>query len=77
MHELSLMQAVVEMAAEAAGERRVKRVVLDIGRGAAVLPDAMRFCFELASADSPIQGAQLDIIESEGDHLRLKELEVA
>ena len=77
MHELSLMQAVVEMAAEAAGERRVKRVVLDIGRGAAVLPDAMRFCFELASADTPIHGAQLDIIESEGDHLRLKELEVA
>jgi hydrogenase nickel incorporation protein HypA/HybF len=66
VHELALAQDVVDLALEASGGARVHRIVLEIGTLSAVLPDAMRFCFELVAQDTAAAGAALDIIETPG-----------
>ncbi len=47
MHEMALTQDLVGLIAEHCAGRRVTRVVLEVGKLAAVVPDAFRFCFEL------------------------------
>jgi hydrogenase nickel incorporation protein HypA/HybF len=76
MHELGIVQEVVEIVSEKSGGASVTRLVLEIGRLTAVLPDAIRFCFELATEDTPLAGARLEIVETAGDELRIREMEV-
>ena len=66
MHELGIVQQVVEIVAEASGGARVRRIVLEIGKLSTVLPDAVRFCFDLATEDTVAEGAELEIIETPG-----------
>ena len=66
MHELGITQDIIEIAAEHSKGARVTRVVLEIGKLSAVLPDAVRFCFDLCSQGTVVEGAQLDIIETPG-----------
>jgi hydrogenase nickel incorporation protein HypA/HybF len=66
VHELGITQQVVEIACENARGARVRRIVLEIGKLSAVLPDAVRFCFELCSQDTLAEGATLEIIEPPG-----------
>jgi hydrogenase nickel incorporation protein HypA/HybF len=70
MHELSITQSVVEICAERAarqGERtRVTQVTLEVGVLAAVMPDALRFCFDACARGTRLEGAALEIIEIPG-----------
>lgn len=66
MHELGITQEIVAIVCEHARGAKVVRVVLEIGKLSAVLPDAVRFCFELCAEGTPAEGAQLDIIEPPG-----------
>jgi hydrogenase nickel incorporation protein HypA/HybF len=66
MHELGITQQVVEIVAERARGATVTRVVLEIGKLSLVLPDAVRFCFELCSAGTVAERAELEIIETPG-----------
>jgi hydrogenase nickel incorporation protein HypA/HybF len=66
MHEMGLTQSIVAIVAEQAAGRKVKRVTLEIGKFAAVMPDAIRFCFDVVAQGSPLDGAALDIIEIAG-----------
>ncbi len=66
MHELSIANAVVEACAERAAGARVLRVRLEVGRLAAVLPDALRFCFDVCAQGTDVEGAELDIREIDG-----------
>jgi hydrogenase nickel incorporation protein HypA/HybF len=66
MHELGLTQEILEIVTHRAQERKVKRVVLEIGKLSCVLPDAMRFCFDLCSAGTIAEGAELEIIQPPG-----------
>jgi hydrogenase nickel incorporation protein HypA/HybF len=66
MHELSIANGVVELCAERAGGERVTRVRLEIGQLSAVLPDAVRFCFDVCAKDTVVEGALLEIIETPG-----------
>ena len=66
MHELGLAQIVVDRACEQAGTARVRKVTLEIGVLAVVLPDALRFCFDIVTRDTRAEGAILDIIEVPG-----------
>jgi hydrogenase nickel incorporation protein HypA/HybF len=61
MHELSITRSVVAIVAERAAGRRVTRVRLEIGCLSAVMPDAIRFCFDVCAADTPLAGATLEI----------------
>jgi hydrogenase nickel incorporation protein HypA/HybF len=66
MHELSITRSIVAIVAERAAGRRVVRVRLEIGRLSAVLPDAIRFCFDICAANTPLAGAALQIDEIAG-----------
>jgi hydrogenase nickel incorporation protein HypA/HybF len=66
MHELAITQSVVETIVERTGRARVTAVHLVIGKVSGVVPDAVRFCFEMVAADSPVEGARLEIDEPPG-----------
>ncbi len=64
MHELSLCTSVADTVLECArreGVRRVTRVVLEIGTGAPVMAEALRFAFPLVAANTLLEGATLEI----------------
>jgi len=63
---MALTQDLVGLIAENCAGRRVTRVVLEVGKLAAVVPDAFRFCFELCAEGTPAEGAELEIIELPG-----------
>jgi hydrogenase nickel incorporation protein HypA/HybF len=44
----------------------VTRVRLSVGRLSGVVPDAIRFCFDLAATGTTVDGARLDIEEPDG-----------
>lgn len=69
MHEMSLAESVLQIIEDAArvqNFRRVRTVVLEIGKLAAVEAEAMRFCFDAVTRSSIAEGAQLEIIETPG-----------
>ncbi|MEM8996291.1 MAG: hydrogenase maturation nickel metallochaperone HypA, partial [Acidobacteriota bacterium] len=62
MHELSIAHSLVEIAEAALdvdGSPAVKSLNLAVGALSCVSPDALEFCFELASKDSRLEGARL------------------
>ncbi len=64
MHELSIAASIVESVSEAAAAypgARVKEVRLRVGALASVVEDALRFCWELATEETPLRGAALAI----------------
>jgi hydrogenase nickel incorporation protein HypA/HybF len=66
MHELAITRQIVEIACEHAAGGKIVRIVVEIGTLSAVLPDAVRFCFELCAEGTVAQGATLEIREIPG-----------
>jgi hydrogenase nickel incorporation protein HypA/HybF len=66
MHELSITQSVVDAVTERTGGAAVVSVRLRVGRLSGVVPDAMRFCFDLVTAGTSLDGASLEIEPAEG-----------
>jgi hydrogenase nickel incorporation protein HypA/HybF len=66
VHELSITRNVVAIVSERAVGQRVTRVRLEIGRLSAVVPDAIRFCFDICAKGTPLEGAELEIVEIAG-----------
>ncbi len=42
---------------------KVARVNLKVGKLAAVVPQSLRFCFDIVAKETPVEGARLDIQE--------------
>ncbi|WP_348525971.1 hydrogenase maturation nickel metallochaperone HypA, partial [Mesorhizobium sp.] len=63
MHELGITRNIVSIVEETAKGRRVRRVTLDVGRLAGVMPDALAFCFDVVSKGTALEGAVLEIRE--------------
>nr|BFE74936.1 hydrogenase maturation nickel metallochaperone HypA [Actinoplanes digitatis] len=66
LHELSITQSVVDAVCERAAGRTVHSVKVEVGALTAVVPEAMRFCFDLAVEGTVAQGARLDIVARPG-----------
>ncbi len=66
MHELGLTRSIVGIVAEQAAGRKVTRVTLEIGKLSAVMPEAIRFCFDVVAKGGVLDGAALEIIEVDG-----------
>jgi hydrogenase nickel incorporation protein HypA/HybF len=69
MHELSLAESLIDLAAEECrklSDVKVRTVRLEIGVLAAVEPDAMRFCFDVIARGTSLEGAALDIVTVAG-----------
>ena len=67
MHELAITEAVVDAILERTGEAEVRCVRLEIGRLSGVVPDAVRFSFEVLREGTSLHGARLEIIEPAGN----------
>ena len=67
MHEMGIALQIVEIATASLppdlGEARVAAVNLKIGKLAAVVPESLRLCFDVAVKDTPLAGASLVIDE--------------
>jgi hydrogenase nickel incorporation protein HypA/HybF len=61
MHELAIAESIVDAVCERAAGRTVHRVTVRIGALTAVVPEAMRFCFDLAVEGTVADGAELAI----------------
>ena len=69
MHEMSLVEGVLQLIEEAArqqGFARVSTVWLEIGELSGVEPAALAFCFDAVVRGSIAQGARLEIIRLPG-----------
>lgn len=66
MHELSIAESVVEAVLQRTGDQRVTVIRIQIGRLSGVVPDALTFCFELATSGTALEGAVLEIQECPG-----------
>lgn len=66
MHELAITQSVVDAVLDKTGDRRVTTVRVKVGRLAGVVPDAMRFCFDLVTTGTTLEGAELEIEQPPG-----------
>lgn len=61
MHELSIAQAIVEIAGRHASGRRVVAVEVRVGHLRQVVPDSLRFAFALLTQGTALDGAELAI----------------
>ncbi len=69
MHEMSLVEGVLQVVEDAARSQkftRVKTVWLEIGQLACVEKEALRFCFDAVMRDSIAADARLEIIDVPG-----------
>jgi len=66
MHELSITRSVVAIVSERAAGQRVTRVRLEIGALSAIVPEAIRFCFDICAQGTAAEGATLEIVEIPG-----------
>ena len=66
MHELSITQSVVDAIVERMDGATVTSVRLEIGKLSGVVPDSVRFCFDVICAGTTLEGATLDIVEPPG-----------
>jgi hydrogenase nickel incorporation protein HypA/HybF len=69
MHEMSLAEGILHIAEDTArreGAQRVRSVIVEIGRLSAVMPEALRFCFESVVRDSLAEGASLELVAVDG-----------
>ncbi|HEX15721.1 MAG TPA: hydrogenase maturation nickel metallochaperone HypA [Deltaproteobacteria bacterium] len=66
MHELAIAQSLLQILEEEAlahGAKRVTRVKVRVGVLSGVIPEALRFAFEVASRGGVAEGADLEIEE--------------
>lgn len=63
---MGITQNIVAIVREHAKGTPVKRVSLEIGTLTALLPDAIRFCFDACSRGTELENADLEIIEISG-----------
>jgi hydrogenase nickel incorporation protein HypA/HybF len=63
MHELSIATAVLNTALKHADDRRVTVVNVRVGRLRQVVPESLRFYFEIVARDTACEGAVLELVE--------------
>lgn len=63
MHELAIAEGLVDAVTERLPGARITAVRLEIGALSGVVADSLRFCFDLATEGTPLEGALLEIDE--------------
>jgi hydrogenase nickel incorporation protein HypA/HybF len=62
MHELAITEGVVAAVTERLPEAKVTLVRLEIGALSGVVADSVRFCFDLVTEGTNLEGASLEIV---------------
>lgn len=67
MHEMGIALQIIDIASASIPEEmkpaRVESILLRVGKLSAVIPDNLKFCFEVASKGTAVEGAMLRIEE--------------
>jgi len=63
VHELAITESVVEAVTQRLPDARVICVRLEIGAMSGVVADSVRFCFDLVTDGTNLEGARLEISE--------------
>jgi hydrogenase nickel incorporation protein HypA/HybF len=66
MHELALVESLVETVSATLPDETLTVIRVEVGGLVAVVPDAMRFCFDVCTRGTRLEGVRLDIIEVPG-----------
>ena len=61
MHEYSLAQSIIEIAAEYAGNSAVKKIALVIGESSGILGESISLYFDIIAKETVCGGAELEI----------------
>lgn len=65
MHELSITESIVSAILERV-DGRIQTVTLLVGQLSGLVPDSVRFCFDICTQETRLEGATLDIVEVPG-----------
>jgi len=76
MHELAVMQFLVEAVEESVPSGRIRALHLQIGEASGCEPGPLVFCFEVATHGTRLEGAVLEVERVSGEAVRVTELEV-
>jgi hydrogenase nickel incorporation protein HypA/HybF len=67
MHEMGIAMQIAEIATTSIPadmqQAKVERVNLKVGKLSAIVPESLRFCFQIVVQDTPLEGAELVIQE--------------
>ncbi len=63
MHELAIAEGLVDAVTERLPGTKISEVRLEIGALSGVVADSLRFCFDLATEGTALEGASLQITE--------------
>jgi hydrogenase nickel incorporation protein HypA/HybF len=66
LHEMAITQSVIQAVCDRMGDVPVRRVCLEIGTLSGVVADSVRFCFDLVTEGTPLEGASLEIVQPTG-----------
>jgi hydrogenase nickel incorporation protein HypA/HybF len=66
MHELAIVEQLLDIVSERCGGARVNKIVMEVGMLSAVLPEALMFCFDVAREGTPAERATLEIVAIPG-----------
>jgi hydrogenase nickel incorporation protein HypA/HybF len=66
MHELAVTESVVDAVTERLPDTPISVVTLEIGKLSCVNADSLRFCFELCTPGTSLEGSRLELLEVPG-----------
>jgi hydrogenase nickel incorporation protein HypA/HybF len=66
MHELAITEGIVAAVCERLPDTPIRVLWVEIGRLSGVVPDSVRFCFDLVAAGTTLEGARLEIEQPPG-----------
>jgi hydrogenase nickel incorporation protein HypA/HybF len=61
VHELSICGSIGDIATRRAGDRRVRVINVRVGQLRQIVPETLAYCWELVSADTPLDGSRLAV----------------
>lgn len=76
MHELGIVMELLDVVTERSNGAKVARIVVEVGTLTAVMPEAMQFSFEVAREGTVAEDASLEIVATDGEDIRIREMEV-
>ena len=68
MHEMSIAMSIIEAVVEKASQensRKVSEIELQVGKASGILTESLTFCFSAAAKNTIVDGARLEIRETE------------
>ncbi|HTB71185.1 MAG TPA: hydrogenase maturation nickel metallochaperone HypA [Solirubrobacteraceae bacterium] len=76
MHELSIAQAIIDVATRYAYGRRVVKIEVRVGEQRAVERESLDFAFTLLTPGTALDGSELEVASAPGEELFVEALEL-